>query len=322
MAARKPPSQALVSLCDRANELGRSQDAKAWRKVGPRQVERWAAAGLLPAVDRPGRGRGRGRESQYRDEHVSAVVEAAGLIRRRRSIAVTAAILFMRGRPISVETLRKSYTDTLDRFAERIRQHAEAQRARLDLPSDQTVDLAELAEGRAAHQLITGPDLRDIRAQLRDQGIGVQATIEVTIAVLLQILTSGQVNEDDLTDLQHRLRLPVIPQPPPERRWLPTDDEIRQHASLAALKSVIATATVEEFQYARCAALILSAGIRSPQGRTALAGYGLADVVDMVRRADVEEQEVALLLLPLIFRVVFELDVIAVPTASSVTFHS
>jgi hypothetical protein len=214
MAARKPPSEALQAACARANEVGREQFGESWRELGPRQVERWAQWRLFPPVARPGRGRGKGRAPEYSDEHVTAIVETAVLVRRHRSIPTVAALLFMRGRPIPIETLRKSYLNIFDRFEERVDLLAEKQRKQLGITGGARGARAEMAEAEMARQLAWNPETRDLRDRLRGTGLGVQNTLEILSGVLLQISEAGQVDEDDFAELQRRLNLPVIAEPP------------------------------------------------------------------------------------------------------------
>ena len=311
MAPRKPPSDSLLRLCARVNALGLREHGPAWKDVEPRDVERWAQSDLVPPVERPGRGRGKGREPKYEDEHVSAIVETADVVRRHNSLPLAAAVLFMRGRAIPVDTLKRSYTEMFDRFDETINELAEKERERLDIPTDAPVSPAELAEPAAAHQLIANPATREFRADIRERGFGVQSTAEVLSAASLQAFTSGRVNEDDLTELQRRLNLPVIPEPSPEKRALPTDEQVWEYLRIPAMKQIIATATIEDFEHARTAAITTREILDSPDACERLGARGLSESLAVVQAIENEERSASSLLYPLILRVAFGIDVVA-----------
>jgi hypothetical protein len=313
MAARKPTSDALASLCQRVNEEGYRRHGKTWKTANPRQIERWTSEHLIPAVDRPGRGRGLGREPRYNDDHVAAIVEAGQLIHRYRSTAVAGAVLFMRGRPIPIETIRKSYTKLVDRFDATITALADKQRAHLGLHEGEAVEVAELAEPLAAQQLASHPDMRLLREHLKQSGLGVQSTLENLSALMIQIFSTGTAKESDLKDLQTTLSLPVVPVAPEVQPWLPSDDNIRQASSATGMREIIDTATIEDFYYARAAAIMLDNLFSTPEIRQRVAGYGLDYALRHFEAVKDEEVQAMFLMFPLIFRVRFGVNIVPVP---------
>jgi len=283
-------------------------------------IERWAGERLIPLTDRPGRGRGLGREPMYTDEHVVAIVELAQLIQRYRSAAVACVVLFMRGRAVHIAALRASCSKLLDRLDKTIQDNAEKQRQELQVGPDEPVEIAELAEPLIAQHLASHPDTQDLRAHLKAAGLGIQLTLEIISALMTQILSAGQANQSDLQKLQEWFRLPVIPVPPEDQRWLPSDDQIRQSASVTAMRECVETATADDFEYARAAALTMDRLLNTPEAQEALAGYGLAELAQIVESMKDEEVRATLLLLPLIFRVKFNVDLLPVadlPTVAS-----
>lgn len=315
MTARKPPSDALLALCERVNEEGCRRHGKAWKLVGPRQIERWANGHLIPPVKRPGRGRGLGREPHYNHDHIAAIVDAGMLVHRHRSIAVAGAVLFMQGRSIPVEMLRRSYAGFVDRFDAMVRAFAEKQRQHLKIDADEQIDVAELAEPLAAQQLASHPDMRELRTHLKESGLGVQSTLEVVSAVMIQIFSTGTVNESDLEKLQSTLNLPTVPIAPEVQGWLPSDDQIRQASGATAMKEIIDAAAIDDFSYARAAAITLDRFLNTSEAREQLAGYGLGEAVEIIEALKDDEVRAMLLLLPLIFRVRFGLDLVPVPNS-------
>jgi hypothetical protein len=295
-----------MALCDRANALGRQQHGSNWKDIRPRQIERWADWELFPEVDRPGRGRGKGREPQYGNEHTAAIVEIAVLVRRHRSIPTAALILYMRGRPLPLSTLRRSYLEMLDRLEARLDRLAEQQREALELPVGEAPEPSEMGESGLARQLAVSPETREFRAALRASEQAVQNTLELLSAVLLQTLGSGVVNNEDLRQLHTRLKLPEIPAPTEKQEEL-LDDEIRLQMSFEAMKAIVSIATIEDFAYARDAATTVNAAFRGAESGDLFAKHGLAEIGALVRSGG-EGAETMTMLLPLIFRVAFKVD--------------
>ena len=136
--------------------------------------------------------------------------------------------------------------------------------------------------------------------------------MEVIGALMLQVLTLGRAGEYDLAEVHRRLSLPTVPEPPPESRRLPTNDEISQHASITALKRIVADATLEDFEYARTATITMNNILCTPEGKHVASRYGLSDLIDVLQKTAGEEQLGLALLAPLILRVRFGINAVGV----------
>jgi hypothetical protein len=149
---------------------------------------------------------------------------------------------------------------------------------------------------------------RRLRAQLKANGLGVQSTLEVFSAVILQILSTGAAKAPDLEELRDRFSLPSIPDPPAEKRLLPTDDQIRESASFEVMKHIISNATNTDFREARAAAIAIEGVLNSPTAREVFVGYGLGELLDIVLAIQDDELPAMALLPPLILRVGFGIN--------------
>lgn len=109
----------------------------------PRQLERWRQHGLIGTI-RHGGGRGNGSRSNYPDGTVDLIIELVALLARRRSLDDAVLVLFRRGRPLSVDVVRRAYL----RYLADARKDLEQFAARAAQP-DSLAQVRRSKEGRA-----------------------------------------------------------------------------------------------------------------------------------------------------------------------------
>ena len=129
-----------------------------WKRVTPRQLERWREWGFLHPVPRRALGRGRGSESYLNEELIEEAVAVASVISEVRSRPLAALTLFVRGWYVTEVAVRAAYRelfdfvlaeieaearpedetmfDTLDRYARRLSRRSAGSSARGARASD------------------------------------------------------------------------------------------------------------------------------------------------------------------------------------------
>jgi hypothetical protein len=231
----------MLELCARANARGSATYPKRWRVIKPRDVERWSQYGLLPDVDRPGRGRGKGRAPIYSDEFAERLIEIAALVRREHSQARAALALFTRGRPPHEQILRKAYLEELERLERSLDKAATrgheggastAQGSRLPekLTPEDRADLAEPA----------------IAAHLRRLGVGDKTQRQATANLFTRVLFHGDVSETAVADVLVGLGVPDWLVMGGERN--PDVSQLLEELSIEDLRAVVETSSIEDLE--------------------------------------------------------------------------
>lgn len=199
MTSREPPSAATRRFCAAVNERGRREHEDSWKDVTARQLERWRQRGLLPQPSRPGKGRGAGRSVEYPPDHLPRALEVAVLARGLPSLHFVAVVLFVRGRPLSEETVRASYTGVLAHFRCLSRRAADrgATKQAETPPQPTAADRADMAEPVVRDRLMRDARSQHLRERIAEAGLGVQATFSGMARGLTGLTLIGRLTRAD-----------------------------------------------------------------------------------------------------------------------------
>lgn len=173
--------------------LAEAASARLGRRISPWQVERWRQRGLIEAGQRRWRGR-RGSEVVYADAAVDQVVAVAELSRRRRRLDEVALILFRRGHPLPLDTLKWAYTAHLDRFEKWLDKAATEE-------GDPDLNLAAAKAEQVIKSSSRSRRGRRMKARLRRAGLPDEALVSVWQNVFAYFQTGEPLTDEGLQEL-------------------------------------------------------------------------------------------------------------------------
>ena len=163
-----------------------------WKRVTPRQLERWRGWGFLHPLPRRALGRGRGSESYVTEELIEEAVAVARVIAELRSRALAALTLFVRGRYVTDVAVRAAYRELFDFVLAEI--EAEAR------PEDESMFDTLDRYARKLSRRSAGSSAARARERLRAAGSGARLA-DINFANLALVMTGHAPTSESLEAL-------------------------------------------------------------------------------------------------------------------------